>query len=93
MAGPDSIFAKELNGDNPFLIGDLRVLGDLRGAPPVASNPWGHSILRSTDGIGIYARSQTAEAVRLRAEAEKQASLAEAKTNEAEANFLEGQKT
>jgi hypothetical protein len=44
-------------------------------------------------GIGIYASSQTAEAVRLRAEAEKQASLAEAKTNEAEANFLEGQKT
>jgi len=36
MAGPDSIFAKELNGDNPFLIGDLRVLGDLR----VRLVPW-----------------------------------------------------
>ena len=37
-------------------------------------------------GMGIYARSQTAEAVRQKAEAEKQAGLAEA-------NFREGQKT
>jgi hypothetical protein len=56
-------------------------------------------------GIGIYARSQTAEAVSQKAEAEhqkteaeaqrteaeKQASLADAKTKEAEANFREGQ--
>jgi hypothetical protein len=51
-------------------------------------------------GVGIYARSQTAEAVsqkteaeRQKAEAEKQASLALAKTQEAEANFREGQRT
>jgi hypothetical protein len=30
MVGPDPEFPKELNGDNPFLIGDLRVLGNLR---------------------------------------------------------------
>jgi hypothetical protein len=27
---PDTEFPKELNGDNPFLIGDLRVLGNFR---------------------------------------------------------------
>jgi WD domain, G-beta repeat len=51
-------------------------------------------------GIGIYARSQAAEAVSRKAEAEfqkseaeKQASLADAKTKEAETNLRETQRT
>jgi hypothetical protein len=43
--------------------------------------------------IGLYARSQTAEAVSQKVEAQHQASLAEAKTGEAKNNFRQGQRT